>query len=122
MSKRLCNIHGLWSKTVNQSRCPKCKTTSNIEYDGKYRDKKAKKVYDTSRWRKSTRPSVLVRDNYKCVKCGMLGESKDLVVDHIKELRDGGDEHNKENLQTLCKRCHKIKTDVEKKKRAEDVR
>lgn len=39
------------------------------------------------------------------------------VVDHVKELKDGGDPWDVDNLQTLCKECHSKKTGEEVKKR-----
>ena len=39
------------------------------------------------------------------------------VVDHVKELKDGGDPWDVDNLQTLCKECHAKKTGEEVKKR-----
>lgn len=55
----------------------------------------------------------LERDKNICKKCGSCNN---LEVDHIKELIDGGD--NKiDNLQTLCRKCHIIKTNLSIKKR-----
>jgi len=117
MSKRLCSIHGIWERSEKQTRCPKCRKINNKIYDNRSRDKDAKKVYDSKQWREHTRPAVLVRDNYTCVMCGQRGKSEDLVVDHIEEIKDGGSKFNKNNLQTLCKRCHAIKTEQERVKR-----
>jgi 5-methylcytosine-specific restriction protein A len=39
------------------------------------------------------------------------------VVDHIIERRDGGDDLDMANLQTLCHRCHTVKTNEERSKR-----
>ncbi len=33
-----------------------------------------------------------------------------LEADHIKEISDGGDQWNIDNIQTLCYKCHKEKT------------
>lgn len=119
--KRLCPLHGVWEKSATQSRCPKCSSTYSKsyhkQYDKNHRDKESKKVYDTKQWRVHTRPAILLRDGYRCVKCNILGTSNNLVIDHIKELRDGGDKYNYSNLQTLCISCHKRKTDDEKRKR-----
>ena len=61
------------------------------------------KLYNTQAWRllsKNMRSS-----NPFC----MCGEVVD-VVDHIIEIKDGGDELNEDNLQTLCHECHNRKT------------
>lgn len=43
--------------------------------------------------------------NPRCIACG--GEATE--VDHIKRLKDGGN-HDKTNLQSMCKSCHSKKT------------
>lgn len=52
------------------------------------------------------RQQTLKRDHYQCVKCG---STERLEVDHIKNVASGGG-HNLDNLQTLCKTCHRQKT------------
>ena len=42
-----------------------------------------------------------------CRSCGSAGE----VVDHAHEIKDGGDSLAVSNIQTLCRRCHEIKSD-----------
>jgi 5-methylcytosine-specific restriction endonuclease McrA len=61
------------------------------------------------------RDHVLKRDHHKCTKCG---STKDLEIDHIKAVTLGGDD-SFDNLVTLCKSCHLVKTseDIEKKRR-----
>lgn len=55
------------------------------------------------------RLSVLTRDNYSCVKCGMSDRehktkwSRPITVDHIDKNRKNND---LTNLQTLCLSCH----------------
>lgn len=39
-------------------------------------------------------------------------------VDHIKPLWEGGLEYDRNNLQSLCKACHIIKTSEEAKRRS----
>ena len=67
--------------------------------------------------------------HYKCAKCKKLFVAADVQVDHIKPVVDPkkgfvswDDFINRifceiENLQTLCKPCHKVKTDQEKLER-----
>lgn len=46
-----------------------------------------------------------------CRMCGLPA----VLVDHIIPIRDGGERLDENNLQSLCRRCHDVKT-------AEDVR
>jgi len=108
--KRICPIHGLWNKKYKEDRCPKC----NKQYDRTYRNKSSRKIYDSKKWREDVRPSILFRDGMRCVKCG---SNINLIVDHIHELKDGGDPFDENNLETLCKKCHAVKTAKEKAKR-----
>ncbi len=112
--KRICPLHGYWIKKDKDDRCPKCSKGKNKNYDRTKRDQSSKKIYNSKKWIKESRPGAIVRDNGRCVKCG---SNENLVVDHIKELKDGGSPYDLNNLQTLCKKCHKIKTDIEKKRR-----
>jgi len=107
--RSLCSIHGYYLKPTKNTRCPKC----NKEYDTKTRDKNSKKIYNSAKW-KAVRAEVLVRDAARCVQCD---SKENLVVDHIEELKDGGDAYALNNLETLCKACHSIKTHEEKRKR-----
>lgn len=53
--------------------------------------------------------AVKQRDGFKCVKCGSRTR---LEVDHIVSDAKGGNS-SMNNLQTLCKDCHSIKTKQE---------
>lgn len=46
------------------------------------------------------------RDNFCCILCG---DTQELHTDHIIPLSQGGN-NEFENLQTLCKKCHELKT------------
>ena len=61
----------------------------------------------------SLKNQCLKRDGNKCVLCGC---NHDLEVDHMVELVDGG-ENDIDNLQTLCKWCHRMKSDSSRKAR-----
>lgn len=63
-------------------------------------------LYHTQRWR-TLRASIIAK--YKV--CLVCGSSENLTVDHIIAPR-GNEElfFNENNLQTLCKSCHRIKT------------
>lgn len=70
------------------------------------------------RWRR-VRRMVLTRDNYRCRRCGRAGA---LQCDHVKPIHHGGDHWNPDNLQSLCKHCHVLKTrsEIEKPDPARD--
>lgn len=53
-------------------------------------------------WATVIRPAVLDRDHHTCVMCGRPGNQ----VDHITP----GDNHDLQNLQTLCAHCHATKS------------
>lgn len=55
---------------------------------------------------RNIRQKILNRDSHQCVKCGA---TQDLEVDHIHNVAQGGT-HHLNNLQTLCKPCHREKT------------
>lgn len=58
------------------------------------------------------RNQILQRDNYTCQHCG---SHQNLEVDHIiPAWKLGWDNHNPNNLQTLCKHCHTQKTQHER--------
>lgn len=56
------------------------------------------------------REATLKLDNYICRECRKNGYTTPAkVVDHIVPQAQGGG-HNQENLQSLCNKCHDIKT------------
>lgn len=76
---------------------------------------KAKRNWGKARggrpWRRS-REIALVRDLYTCQHCHKVFDRRQLEVDHIINKAQGGSD-DLSNLQTLCKPCHKIKTQTE---------
>ena len=62
-----------------------------------------------ARWRRA----VFRLDGHRCVKCGRAGR---LECDHIIPLDRGGDAWSMDNLQTLCRDCHIVKTSSENRK------
>ncbi|MBN1157397.1 HNH endonuclease [Candidatus Woesearchaeota archaeon] len=60
------------------------------------------------------RKDVLRRDKYRCSICNKRFRKKDLDVDHIIPVRMGGHLFDKKNLRTLCKECHKKKSELDR--------
>jgi 5-methylcytosine-specific restriction protein A len=48
-----------------------------------------------------------------CAKKGLIVEAS--MVDHIVPLTAGGEKYDDDNLQSLCDRCHGVKTMAERK-------
>ena len=66
------------------------------------------------RWTK-LRNRIMQRDNYLCQPClnkGIFTEAQE--VDHIINKASEGNDHP-DNLQAICKPCHKVKTQSESK-------
>jgi len=69
---------------------------------------KKKKKEERAKMTLTLRYSILKRDNFKCVKCGVNASDTILEIDHIIPISKGGISV-KENLQTLCFLCNKGK-------------
>lgn len=65
------------------------------------------KFYNTTAWRKLR--AMFIKQNPLCVECSAVGQ----VVDHITPIRLGGDSFDWHNLQTMCHRCHNVKSGKE---------
>lgn len=62
------------------------------------------------------RLAALRRDSFLCVSCKSVGIVNNASeVDHIKPKSEGGD-NGLDNLQSLCGRCHKEKTQADNKR------
>lgn len=77
------------------------------------------KFYKTTAWRKLQRYHM-AKQPYcvVCMKQGIVRRGE--IVDHIKEISDGGEKLADSNLQTLCRACHNRKTALERRRRALD--
>jgi 5-methylcytosine-specific restriction protein A len=115
---RLCSRHSFYNTADNPNGCPLCRKESNKVYDTTIRSEERKKIYNSKRW-KEVRELAILRDEFQCVECKKLGiNTKFEEVDHIVELSDDITlAYNLNNLQCLCKKHHREKTEREKKKR-----
>ena len=67
----------------------------------------------SSHERQKLRARTLRRDGYRCVACGVVDKKAEfLEADHVVPLEIGG-ANDLENMQTLCKPCHRLKTAAE---------
>lgn len=103
--------------TNNRSHyCDECYKIKMCHWD-RYQEKQGtqkERGYSTA-WRK-LRKLVLSRDNYLCQECLKHGKvTPASEVDHILPKSEGGTD-DKENLQSLCHDCHRIKTAEESKR------
>lgn len=87
--------------------------------------KEAKKFYNCKQW-KATRKAYIVNNPFceQCEKGGLLTDAtgRKGVVDHIKPWQEGGSKFNTKNLQTLCNRCHYIKSGKEGARKTNEKR
>ncbi len=51
---------------------------------------------------------IFARDGYQCLECG---SAVDLTIDHIHPVAWGGT-NDASNLQTLCRSCNSVKSDI----------
>ena len=72
--------------------------------------------YRTSKWRRKRNAHIAAHP--LCVHCEERGTISGAdMVDHIVERRDGGSNLDSANLQSLCNKCHAVKTRDERLKR-----
>lgn len=132
MTKKLCTAAGC--RTVvdhnNDGSSPRCNkhqrktyTPTTEERQRKYEhhyDEQGRNLYHTTRWKKLRAAKVAI--NPICEHCETLGIARSVEeVDHIIEIEDGGTFWDISNLQSLCRRHHKIKTDKAKADRLKSV-
>ncbi len=60
------------------------------------------------------RKDVLRRDGYRCSICKQRFRKRELDVDHIIPVQMGGKLFDKDNLRTLCRSCHRKKTELDR--------
>lgn len=76
--------------------------------------KKAEPFYLSAEWRALAK-AVVAERGHRCEDCGRQGCR--LFVDHVVELRDGGDPLARRNLRVRCGSCHGKKTAAERARR-----
>jgi 5-methylcytosine-specific restriction endonuclease McrA len=67
-------------------------------------------LYASTKWRKY-RQAILMRRGGQCEACGTVPMfDRELHIDHIRPIAEGGEVYNEANLQILCIQCHGKKT------------
>ena len=84
-------------RALPSRRTPYCSQMCQYQFHGHY-------FWDAARI------YVKRRDRYTCQGCGERRRSRDLEVDHILEIAQGGAALEYRNLQTMCRECHAAKT------------
>ena len=116
LPRRICSFGGCQSVALtDSSRCEKHtrQTAPKRSYAHHYHQ--GKHIYTSARW-------IALRDAHRlshpcCELCERRGIYRPVdVVDHVKEISQGGEPFDPENLMSLCSECHHIKTGKEAKK------
>jgi 5-methylcytosine-specific restriction endonuclease McrA len=105
------------AELIKANRCPVCalpKFKWNRRKDWRCCSKKCTKYYYANlviacSW-VELRQRVFERDDYVCKNCGKKFSADNLIADHIEPIAIGGNEFDLNNIQTLCRKCNKIKT------------
>ena len=95
--------------------CDTCRKNKHKEYNRFRRDQEAQSIYNSNRWRKVR--NLKLQQDPLCELCRpevVIGST----VHHIKEIKDGGDPYDMDNLQTVCAACHNKIHDKFKKRPA----
>lgn len=117
MPKKLCNQIGCSNIISYEDRYCVAharnndKTATTKHYDKNKRNQERSRFYHSAQWNKLR--DIHLQKEPLCIICQDPGE----IVDHIKEIEDGGCATCLDNLQTLCKPCHNTKTSIAAKAR-----
>lgn len=102
--------HSFGKKLSDDAKLKISKKHSKIPGETKNGFNKRARTYWEADFRRS---KILDRDNYKCVKCNSV---EFLELDHIKPLYNFPElAFSDDNIQTLCKKCHSLKSAEELK-------
>ena len=79
------------------------------EYKRNRTDKEDNTFYSSNQWRKVR--AYKLQQQPLCEHCEQTGKvTIAKMVDHIEEIKQGGDRYAMDNLQSLCYGCHNRKT------------
>lgn len=100
---------------------PRCEThqrpVTHSKREYSHHHVNGKNIYKSYRWTKLRKQYVLHQPLCEhCLRYDIVKPGK--ILDHIKEIEDGGEIWNVDNLALLCHACHNTKTGKEAVKRA----
>jgi len=112
MAYKICNTPGC-NELIGMDRTHCYKHVSkHVEYNKHVRDKDRDRFYHSAKWKKK-RAEMMEYYSGLCQDCLEDGSTVEAnVIDHIKELSDGGDELDNDNLTALCHYHHNQKTNA----------
>ena len=100
-----------WCRRCNMGHEGPCPKKDEKRFRRPWADAKGRRPEDTAR--KKYKGKILARANKHCEMCGCLADW--LIIDHTIPLAEDGEDVY-ENLQAVCRGCHKIKTKQEQKR------
>ena len=118
--KKICSYPGCKTIVEGDYRCPQHPVTIHHtpkkRYDWHFHNNKH--IYGSARWQRLRDYFITMNPLCQCEQCSFLNlVTPAEVVDHIIEIKDGGDPWDVKNLQSLSRSCHARKTGQEHRKR-----
>lgn len=114
---RVLRRSALWFSEGTARKAEARRSRRCVECQGVLPDGRSPYCGRVCRWRfqgryfwDAARIYVMHRDRYTCQRCHRRLRVAQLEVDHRLEIRRGGPALEYENLQTLCRPCHREKT------------
>lgn len=122
-NKKMCEAYPEWTQSRFESFVKSVLRAGSRKWPPKY-----KVLNEAKRGKQINQKSGRLAEHFECAECHHLFPGSDIVVDHIIPvvLTTGWDSWdnvinrlycNSENLQAVCKECHKVKTKKENEER-----
>ena len=90
---------------VGRKRCARHTRAENRRRSTRKNAKPQMRFYQSSRWRRETRPAVLDRDLHECQRCGAPATHVDHQPPLTKLVDVGLDPHDPQYCRSLCASC-----------------
>lgn len=122
-NKKVCEAYPEWTESKFQSFIKSILRSGSQRWPPKY-----KVLNEAKRGKQVNIESGRIAEHYCCASCGVLFPAKSVVVDHIEPVVATSGFTNwddvvqrmfcsAENLQVLCKECHRQKSKIENEER-----